>query len=147
MYTPPGGFHFRVEVLGLNLTPEDDLRFTEVGGLSLELAMEEQPEGGENRFVQKYPGRAKYGDLTLKRGLLPRSEVWRWVRRCTDELQIEPKNIDVTLLNEEHQPLMTWHLIGAWPVKWAVADLNASANAFVVESLQLSYQRFTVDPA
>jgi phage tail-like protein len=144
MFTPPVGFHFRVEVLGVS-SRADDLRFTEVGGLAFELAMEEVPEGGENRYVQKYPARAKYADLVLKRGLLQDSAVWRWVERCSTSLQIEPKDVDVTLLNDSHEPLMTWHLVKAWPVKWSVSDLSATNNAFVVESLQLSYQTFTLD--
>lgn len=146
MFLPPLGFHFKVEVLGLP-SVADDLRFTEVAGLSFEVGAEEVPEGGENRYVQKYPGRTKFADLVLKRGLLKRSEVWNWVERCVDTLQIEPKDVNVTLLNEAHEPLMTWHLVKAWPVKWSVSDLNAANNSFVVESLQLSYQRFRLDKA
>ncbi|HEY5706364.1 MAG TPA: phage tail protein [Terrimicrobiaceae bacterium] len=143
-YYPPPGFHFRVEVLGV--PPNDnDLRFTEVGGLSVEVATEEFAEGGENRFVQKYPARAKYPELVLKRGLLLNSEILKWIRQSIDELKIQPKNIDVKLLNEEHQPLMTWHLVNAFPTKWAVSDLNAANNAVVIETLQFFYQYFTVD--
>lgn len=145
MYTPPVGFHFKVEVLGLARALDDDVRFTDVGGLSFELAAEEVPEGGENRFVQRYPQRAKYPDLVLKRGLLKSSAIWDWTRDCIENLDIQPKNVDVKLLNEKHEPLMTWHLIGAWPVKWAVSDLSASSNAYVIETLQLTYQYFTVD--
>ena len=145
MYTPPVGFHFKVEVLGLARALDDDVRFTDVGGLSFELAAEEVPEGGENRFVQRYPQRAKYPDLVLKRGLLKSSAIWDWTRDCIENLDIHPKNVDVKLLNEKHEPLMTWHLIGAYPVKWAVSDLSASSNAYVVETLQLAYQYFTVD--
>lgn len=145
MYTPPVGFHFKVEVLGLDGNVDDDVRFTEVGGLSFEVATEEVPEGGENRFSQRYPLRAKYPDLVLKRGLLKGSAIWDWVRDCTENLAITPKSVDVKLLDESHQPLLTWHLVGAYPVKWAVSDLNAANNAIVVESLQLSYQYFSVD--
>jgi phage tail-like protein len=145
MYTPPVGFHFKVEVLGLARALDDDVRFTDVGGLSFELAAEEVPEGGENRFVQRYPQRAKYPDLVLKRGLLKSSAIWDWTRDCIENLDIQPRNVDVKLLNEKHEPLMTWHLIGAYPVKWAVSDLSASSNAYVVETLQLAYQYFTVD--
>ncbi|MBI5926639.1 MAG: phage tail protein [Aquabacterium sp.] len=144
MYTPPVGFHFKVEVLGL--APSDnDVRFTDVGGLTVDLATEEVPEGGENRFIQRYPVRAKYPDLVLKRGLMKQSAIWDWVKQCIETLTIEPHDVDVTLLNESHQPLMTWHLVGAYPVKWAVSDLSATANAYVVESLQLAYQYFTLD--
>ena len=143
-YYPPVGFHFKVEILGL--PPNDnDVRFTEVSGLSLEVVTEELAEGGENRFVQKYPVRTKYPELTLKRGLLVSSEAIEWIRRCIEDHQIEPKNIDVKLLNEEHQPLLTWHVIGAYPTKWAVSDLNATNNAVVTETLQFYYQYFTTD--
>ena len=145
MYTPPVGFHFKVEVLGLDRTVDDDVRFSEVGGLGFEVATEEVPEGGENRFIQRYPLRAKYPDLVLKRGLLKGSAIWDWTRDCIENLDIKPKNVDVKLLNENHEPLITWHLVGAYPVKWAVTDLNAANNAIVVESLQLAYQYFTVD--
>ncbi len=144
-YYPPVAFHFKVEVLGL--ASENDMRFTDVSGLSVEVATEEVAEGGENRFVQKYPGRAKYPELVLKRGLLVRSQITRWIEDCLQRDRIEPKNIDVKLLNEEHQPLMTWHVANAYPTKWAVADLNASNNAIAVESLQMFYQYFTLDRA
>jgi phage tail-like protein len=144
MYYPPVGFHFKLEVLGL--APNDnDVRFTEVSGLSVEMATEEVAEGGENRFVQRYPLRAKYPELVLKRGLLVSSEITAWIRQCIEDYRIEPKNVDVKLLNEQHEPLVTWHVVGAYPTKWAVSDLNAASSAIVTETLQLSYQYFTVD--
>jgi len=143
-YYPPPGFHFKVEVLGV--PPQDnDVRFTEVSGLTIEVGTEEVAEGGENRFIQKFPGRAKYSELVLKRGLLVNSEIANWIRRCVEDFTIEPKNIDVKLLNEAHDPLVTWHVINAYPTKWSVSDFNATANAVVIESLQFFYQYFTVD--
>jgi phage tail-like protein len=143
-YYPPVGFHFKVEVL--NLPPNDfDVRFTEVGGLSVEMGTEEVPQGGENRFIQKYPTRAHYPELVLKRGLLRNSEVWKWARQCIEDYRIEPKDVNITLLNEAHEPLMTWHVTAAYPTKWTVSDLNASNNAVVIETMQLFYQRFTVN--
>jgi len=144
MFTPPLGFHFRVQVLGLPPLA-DDLRFTEVGGLGVEVATEEVAEGGENRYTQKYPGRAKYSDLVLKRGLLKQSAIWEWARSAIEDLIVVPMNVDVTLLNESHEPLMTWHVVNAYPVKWSVSDLSATSNSFVVESMQLAYQHFTLD--
>lgn len=143
LYYPPVGFHFSVAFVGMS--DHADTRFTEVGGLAVEMGSEEVPEGGENRFVQKYPTRAKYPELVLKRGLLKSSAVWNWVRDCIVDYKIELRNVDIILLNEAHEPLMTWHVIGAWPTKRAVGDLNASNNSYAVESMQLAYQYFTVD--
>jgi len=143
-YYPPVGFHFKVEVLGL--PPNDnDVRFTEVSGLSVEKGTEEVAEGGENRFIQKYPTRIKYPELVLKRGLLTRSEVLNWIREGLESDQVTPKNVDVKLLNEQHEPLITWHVVNAYPTKWAVSDLNAAGNTVAIETLQLYYQYFTVD--
>lgn len=145
-YYPPVGFHFRVEVLGVS--PNDnDLRFTEVTGLSAEVVTEEMVEGGENRFVQKYPTRTKYPELVLKRGMLTSSAVMAWIESCVGSDTVSPKNLDVQLLNEAHEPLVTWHVVGAFPTRWSVSDLNASTSAVVVESMQLYYRYFTVDRA
>jgi phage tail-like protein len=142
-YYPPVGFHFKVEVSGFT-SNADDVRFTEVGGLSVEMGTEEIAEGGENRFIQKYPTRTKYPELVLKRGLLLNSEVVNWIRQCLEEYTIQPKDLSIKLLNEEHQPLLTWNVVKAYPTKWAVSDLNASSNAVVIETLQLFYQYFTL---
>lgn len=143
-YEPPVGFHFQVEILGLS-PDANDLRFTEVGGLSVETATEEVPEGGENRFTQKYPTRLKYPDLVLKRGLYVGSKALDWIRTCLAGDVVEPKDANVILLNQERKPLFTWHMKNAFPTKWAVADLNASGNAVVIETLQMYYQFFTVN--
>jgi phage tail-like protein len=140
---PPVGFHFKVEVIGLT-SHDGDVRFSEVTGLSMEMGTEEVPAGGENRFVQKYPTRSRYPDLILKRGLLVGSEIQSWIRACIQDYQITPKNIDVKLLNGEHEPLLTWHVINAYPTKWSVSDFNAMNSAIVVESLQFYYQHFTL---
>lgn len=143
-YYPPPGFHFKVEVLG-GPPSDQDVRFTDVSGLAAELTSEEVAEGGQNRFVQKFPTRAKYPELVLKRGLLVNSEIVKWIRECIEDFKIQPRNIDVKLLNPEHQPLLTWHVFHAYPTKWAVSDFSAANNAIVVETLQFFYQYFTVD--
>ncbi|NVO21505.1 MAG: phage tail protein [Bacteroidetes bacterium] len=143
-YYPPVGFHFKVEVLGIQANA-NDARFSEVSGLSVEAATEEVAEGGENRFVQKYPGAAKYPEIILRRGLLTNSGIMDWISKSIQDLDIQPKNVDVTLLNSSHEPLITWHLINAYPTKWSVSDFNATNNAIVVESLQFYYQYFTID--
>jgi len=143
-YYPPPGFHFKVEVQDLRAN-DDDVRFTEVGGLSVEMGTEEVVEGGENRFVQKFPTRAKYPELVLKRGVLVNSEVTNWIRECIEDFKIQPKDIFIKLLNQDHQPLLTWRVVKAYPTKWAVSDLNSTANAVAVETLQLFYQYFTLD--
>ncbi|MFT6270095.1 MAG: phage tail-like protein [Alphaproteobacteria bacterium] len=141
-YYPPVGFHFAVDVAGFDNSA--DSRFSDVSGLSAEMSTEEVAEGGQNSFVQKFPVRTKYPELTLKRGLLTQSEMIKWIASSIDDFDIEPRNITIKLLNEEHEPLMSWHIVGAYPVKWSASDFSASSNSIVVESLQFYYQYFSI---
>jgi len=142
-YYPPVGFHFRVEFLSLG--SDNDTRFQTVAGLSVDYDTETFKEGGENRFEHKLPVRTKYPDLSLKRGMLTDSAVITW---CLDAFQNRtflPVQVNVSLLNEQHQPLRTWQVYNAWPKKWSVSDLNAQENGIVVETLDLSYSYFTIN--
>ena len=142
-YYPPVGFHFKVEFVGIG--NDNDVRFQSVAGLSIEYDTESYKEGGENRFEHKLPLRTKYPDLSLKRGMLTDSKVIKW---CLDALQnrdYKPAQINISLLNEEHQPLKTWNVYNAWPKKWSVSDFNSQDNSIVIETLDLSYNYFTLN--
>jgi phage tail-like protein len=142
-YTPPVGFHFKVDFSGLS-GDSIDTRFQEVSGLSMELGVEEYAEGGENRFVHRLPARAKFGNLTLKRGLFTGSALIKWCKAAIEEFVFVPLLVNVTLLNENSIPLDgTYTFVNAWPVKWSVSDFKAQDNALVIETLELSYNYFT----
>ena len=121
-----------------------DIRFQTVSGLSVEYDLEEYKEGGENRFVHKLPGRTKYADLVLKRGMLTDSEVIQWCLKAFRDREFKPADLNVILLNEKGEPLRTWKVAHAIPKKWLVSDLNANENALVIETLELSYRYFTI---
>jgi phage tail-like protein len=141
-YYPPVGFHFKVDFVGIG--NDNDSRFQTVSGLNVEYDTEAYKEGGENRFEHKLPLRSKYPDLSLKRGMLTDSKVISWVLDALQNRTFKPVQINVMLLNEEHQPLKTWNIFNAWPKKWAVSDFNAQENSVVIETLDISYNYFTV---
>jgi len=142
-YRPPVGFHFRVE-FQLTDTQDGDARFQEVAGLGAELGVEEVVEGGENRFSHRLPTRARYANLILKRGLFKDSRLIDWCRKGIENFDFEPTTVNVTLLNEKHEPLSeTYSFLKAWPVKWSVSDFKAQENSLVIETLELAYTYFT----
>lgn len=144
VYYPPVGFHFRVE-FDLPGVGDREARFREVSGLAMELEEETIIEGGENRYIQKLPVRARYPDLVLKRGLLVGSAVREWCAAAIQDLDIQPVTVWVSLLNENHTPLQSYTFVNAWPKKWNVSDFNAESSELVVESLELAYQYFQVE--
>lgn len=141
-YYPPLGFHFLVEFEGLG-SEEKDHQFQSVSGLSVDIETEEIAEGGENRFKHKLPVKTKYPNLVLKRGMLIDSKVIDWCRDAIENFEFKPINLTIKLLNEEHQPLISWNVVHAYPVKWAVEDFNAEESKLAIESFELTYNYFT----
>lgn len=142
-YYPPVGFHFLVE-FGISRA-ENDTRFQSVAGLSMEYETETFKEGGENRFEHVLPVRTKFADLVLKRGFLTRdSDVYNWCMKAFRDREFTLTNLTIKLLAENHEPLKTWNVVGAYPKKWSVSDLNAESNAIVVESIELKYKYFSL---
>ncbi|MGE0019607.1 MAG: phage tail protein [Draconibacterium sp.] len=139
-YYPPLGFHFKVEFDNF----PGEYQFQSVSGLSAELEIEEIPEGGENRFKHKLPVRSRYQKLILKRGLIADSALAKWCREALEDLNIKPTNITISLLNEKHEPLTSWNVVHAYPVKWSVVDFNAEESRIVIESLELVYNYFNI---
>lgn len=140
---PPIGFHFSVEFPTVS-TDATDQKFKSVSGLTVDVDTEEITEGGENRFKHHVPVRTKYPNLVLKRGLLTNSKVIDWVRKAVEDFKFKPTNIVVKLLNEEHQPLVTWNIVHAYPVKWSVSEFDAEKSELVIETLELTYNYFKV---
>ncbi len=143
-YYPPVGFHFRVNLDGITGT-ENDSKFQSVSGLNVEFETESIKEGGENRFEHVLPLRSKYPNLVLKRGLFVGSELIDWCLNAFNNLEILPSDLVVSLLNGEHEPLKTWKIKNAWPLKWSVSDMSAEENKLMVETIELRYQYFTVE--
>lgn len=137
-YYPPLGFHFKIEFGN----QKDEYQFQSVSGLNVDLETEEIAEGGENRFKHILPLRARYPNLVLKRGLVVDSALIDWCKAAVEGLDFSPTDIIIKLLNEENQPLMTWNVIHAYPVKWSIADFNAEESKVVIETIELSYSYF-----
>lgn len=140
---PPVSFHFMVEFTGL-ASQEADTQFQSVAGLSVDIETEEFAEGGENRFKHKFPVRTKFPNLVLKRGMVADSELIKWCQDAIESFEFKPIDLTVKLLNEEHEPLVTWNVVHAYPVKWNVSDLHAEENKIAIETIELAYNYFTL---
>lgn len=140
---PHVGFHFKVSVNLPGVAQEDkESRFQEVSGLNKTIDIEELKEGGENRFAHRLPNPAKFGNLVLKRGLLTKSSLIDWCFDAIDNFIFKPADVTITLLDEQHNPLSTWNITKAYPVKWATSDMKAQENSIAIETLELAYQNF-----
>ncbi len=141
---PPVSFYYQVSFNGVG-DKTIDTRFQSVSGLSAEMQTETYKEGGENRFEHVLPVRSSYSDLTLKRGLVKNSDLIKWFTDTFNSMQVQPVTIDILLLNEEGDPLMSWNVVHAWPKKWSVSDFDAEKSAIAIETLELHYRTFSMN--
>lgn len=142
----PVAFYFQLSLS--DVSANEDAAFKEVSGISMEMGVEEIAEGGNNMFKHRVPTSVKFSNLVLKRGLVPKdSEIITWCNKTLggnlDDL-VETKTIIVKLLDENGNPIKSWSFVNAWPVKWAVSDLNSGSNELIIESLEFAYSYFKV---
>lgn len=132
-------FHFQVEWGGTKIG------FTEVSGLDVETEVVEYREGSSKEYSKlKMPGMQKYSNITLKRGTFKSDNEyfvwWNTVKLNT----IERRDITISLLNEEHEPVVTWKVKNAWPTKIQSTDLKADGNEVAIESMEIVHEGLTI---
>ena len=136
---PIPAFHFRVEWGGTNLG------FTEVSGLNVETQVIEYRDGlSPDYSTIKMPGMQKYGNITLKRGVIAGdNEMFQWWN--TVQLnKIERRDITISLLNEKHEPVVVWKVRNAFPVKVDGGALKATGNEVSIETMEVAHEGITV---
>lgn len=132
-------FHFQVEWGGTKIG------FTEVSGLDVETEVVEYRHGASPEYFKtKMPGMQKYSNITLKRGTFASDNEyyawWNTVKLNT----IERRDITISLLNEEHAPVVVWKVKNAWPTKIQSTDLKADGNEVAIESMELVHEGLSI---
>jgi phage tail-like protein len=132
-------FHFQVEWGGTSIG------FSEVSGLSIEVQAIEYRDGVSPRYsVMKMPGIPKYSNITLKRGIVATdNEFYHWLN-TTKLNTVERRDLFISLLNEEHEPVMIWKVANAFPVKIEGPGLKSTGNDVAIETLELAHEGLTI---
>lgn len=134
---PFRGFRYIVEIDGIASGG-----FMRVKGLSREIKLEVRREGGVNDYEHKLMTQVSYPSVILERGLLLQ-DLWDWAQSAADG-DVVRKTICVRLQNEAGEKAWSWCIENAFPVKWAVTDLDAQSSAVLIESIELAHHGFRV---
>jgi phage tail-like protein len=113
--------------------------FTELGGLALETEVFEYQEGGNNSYSHRLPGRAKVGNVSLKRGITQSNELFKWCRNITQG-NMDKRNISVLMFDTEGTEVARWNFVKAFPVKWSGPQFQAEGHVTAIESLELAHE-------
>ena len=143
--SPPLGFRFGVFFFAGGVIPNPlDILFQRVSGLASTVSTTTVEEGGQNLYTQRLPEKIQYENLVLERGVVVGSPLVIEFNAAMSLFTFSPSNVLVTLLSAAGIPLAAWLFLKAYPVRWSVSDLDATANAVVIETMELAYQRMQV---
>lgn len=136
---PLSKFHFQVEWGGTKIG------FTEISGLDSELEVIEYRQGASPEYSKiKMPGLRKFSNITLKRGMFQGdNEYYDWLNSVQMNT-IERRDVTISLLNEQHEPVVVWKVRNAFPTKVQSTDLKADGNEVAIESMEIVHEGLTI---
>lgn len=155
---PFRNFKFKVSIHNPKLKGLVNMGFMSVSGLSITTEVIPYREGGMNTTTQKMPGQSDFSPLTLSTGLAKgKGALWAWMSQLFVVMQGTGTgspgedfrfNADVKVLDHPTTArtavrVKAWYRIyNAWPTSVAFSDLDAGANAIVVQQMTLAHEGF-----
>jgi phage tail-like protein len=135
---PLTGFTFRLEIEG-----KISGYFTEVSGLGSEHEVIDHKvvDDKGRETILKIPGRLKWGDISLKRGITDEMDIWEWRQKVVDgKLKDARTNCSIVMLDRDYEDVARWDFKNAWPSKVSGPNLKADSNDLGIEELVLVHE-------
>ena len=131
------GYQFGIEVGGMVTG-----YFAEVGGIGSESEIVEHKVSQDGKdFVQKMPGRLKWNDVTLKRGITDNLQIWEWRQLVEDgDVKAARKNCSILMYDRNANVAARWDFVNAWPSKVSGPEVKADSNDFAIEEMVLVHE-------
>lgn len=154
---PLRNFKFNVNIMHPSIRGFATMGFMTVSGLNITTEVIPYREGGMNTTTQKMPGQSDFAPITLSQGVAVGSgPMWAWMKELFTVMQGTGTGapgqdfratIDVMVLDH---PVTTpsvpvkaiYRIYNAWPTSIAFSDLDAGANAVLMQQLSLAHEGF-----
>jgi phage tail-like protein len=149
-FDPYKNFKFRVKWDGRYVAG-----VSKVSALKRTTEVVKHREGGDPSSTRKSPGRTEYEAITLERGVTHDLEFEKWANKvwsfgaglgAESSLKDFRKDLIIELYNEAGQLAIAYKVYRCWVSDYqAQADLDANANAVLIQSLKLENEGWERD--
>ena len=149
-FDPYKNFKFRVKWDGKYVAG-----VSKVGMLNRTTEVVKHREGGDPSSSRKSPGRTEYDAITLERGVTHDLEFEKWANKVWNfqtglgaEVSLKDfrKDIIIEIYNEAGQLAIAYKVFRCWVSEFqAAADLDANANAVLIQHIKLENEGFERD--
>ncbi len=114
----------------------------EVSGLAIETQVIEYRSGnGPMQSVIKMPGMAKYGNVSVKRGVVPNTAAFWDLANHSKLNTVRRMPMTISLRDDTGTPIMTWTLTNTWPIS---INHTEDADTIAIESIEFAHEGVTV---
>jgi phage tail-like protein len=150
-FTPPGRDVPASSVFSLEFESQNLGFFTECTGIGSEHEVIEHKVVDETgqAYVQKIPGRLKWNDVTLKRGITPDLAIWKWRDKVVEGKVGDARGyVSITQYTPDGQAAAQWNFVNAWPSKVTAGServpsanlMNCDVNIETVEEVTIVHE-------
>lgn len=137
---PVPKFHFKATIGSIG-----EIAFQEVSGLDTEYDIIEYRAGNSIDSTVKMPGLRKGSDVTMKKGMFKEGTKLYYYFNSVKTNTIQRETVTIQLLDEEHNPMFTWTLKNAFPIKFSGTDLNSQNSEVTVEEIVFAHEGLTFE--
>src|SRR5512139_2013736 len=135
---PLVGFHFSVDIQG-------DIKgfFTECSGMGSENDAIETKVTNEKgqEVVIKLPGRLKWENITLKRGITSVMDIWDWRKEVENgEVDKARRDGSIIMFDQTLKEVARWNFERGWPLKVTGPQPKSDSNELGVEELTIAHE-------
>lgn len=133
---PSEQYTIKVVIEGVEVGP-----VVAISGLESEIEVVEYKHGDDNATLRdrKRPGRVKYANITLKRGLVSDPSFHEWYQKVLQGVT-ERKSGSIIYLDREGNEVLRYNFFEAWPCRWKAPELNAQ-DRHIVEEIEFVVER------
>lgn len=153
---PLRNFKFNVQINHKSIPNFARMGFMSVSGLNVTTEVIPYRQGGYNTTTQKMPGQSDFSPITLSKGLMVGdSQMMAWMKQLFTVMQGGTgtagndfrATVDIQVLDHPvtsgPSPIKAWFQVyNAWPTALAFSDLDAGANAIVIQQMTLAHEGF-----
>jgi len=135
---PLVGFHYAIEIQG-TVTGF----FTECSGLGSEHEVVEHKivDSKGKELIKKIPGRMKWENVSLKRGITDNMDIWKWRKQVEDgKVNEARKSGSIVMYDQSLQEVARWNFVRGWPTKVTGPQLKSNANEIGIEDLTIAHE-------
>ena len=134
---PLVSFHYAIEIQGVVKG-----LFTECSGLGSEHeVIEHKVVQDGKQVIMKIPGRLKWENITLKRGVTDNMDIWKWRKQVEDgDVDGARKNGSIIMMDQHLKPVARWDFERAWPLKVTGLQAKSDSNAIGVEEMGIVHE-------